>query len=373
MKMAVFAWLVFCSLPLQSFAQQGSPNTANIVAPKGDSQGGKSGQAGITSGSPANSVVHENSSPEPDAGHPQTSQDNERKETAARTELESELTEVAKSVNAQLHAKTPSKSSTDTLLDFLSKLAGLIVTLLGAFVTFKGLKKVPVVKDNQGIVVVGLGVVVLAVLFYFLSGLVTSVLYVLVAILVLLIALLLAGAHVLKFIDDEYPDVKDSIIAFFDGSSQQKSGRKLSRDIIRQLEQWLATVVFLQQINAETRLVLVGSFVGGYDVSVFEIHPDQNTFAHWKNLEDRMIVPITAALTVVKSEDKSSAEVVNIQPGLVVVRKSDGIEYVAFDHDGFKRVGIALVQRQIEKQKEILEKQIGLHNDLKVYNSQSLD
>lgn len=78
-----------------------------------------------------------------------------------------------------------------------------------------------------------------------------------------------------------------------------------------------------------------------------------------------------ASVTLHEGED-SEAEVVNIQPGLVVTRVQSAIKYERFDHDGFKMLGISLLNKQSERLKTILEQQTALNNDLKLYNSQSI-
>jgi len=66
------------------------------------------------------------------------------------------------------------------------------------------------------------------------------------------------------------------------------------------------------------------------------------------------------------------AELVNIQPGLVVIKVGDKFKYAAFDNKGFQLMAASLLQKQQERTKKILEQQIELRNNLNVFNSQSV-
>jgi len=305
------------------------------------------------------------------AAPPPASVNGQQPNPSVHADLERELTKLAAKVNVLLEPKKEDTKLAETFMDFLSKLVTLAATILGCFVSYKGLKKIPVVKDNSEIVILSLSAVVLLVLFYLLSGLVTSVLYVLIAIIILSIALVLAAAHLLKFIDDKYPEVKDSIIAHFEGTKTDASVRRMARDNVRRMEDWLSSLVFIQQIKGEKQLELAGSFVEGFDRSLFQIHPDKGIAAHWKNLDDRMLVPVMASVTIYL-KDELRGEVVNIQPGMVVITVSGEVQYKRFSNEGFTLMGESLLNMQHEQLKKLLEQQTALNNDLKLYGSQSI-
>ena len=210
--------------------------------------------------------------------------------------LEKELTKLVSSLNGYVTLKSkPTKRDIKTdIMDFLTKLVALIGAILGCFVTYKGLKKVPVINNDKEILATLMGVVALAVIFYFLSGLVTSAVYIIIALIILAIALVLAAAHFLKFIDDKYPDIKDSIIEYFTASSMHRNIRKTVRNNVRLMEDWLSNIVFVQIIGGETELQLDGSVVEGYDRSKFTVEPYEKIASHWRNIDDRMLVPIKA-------------------------------------------------------------------------------
>jgi hypothetical protein len=270
-----------------------------------------------------------------------------------------------------VESKSQSQRLSKTILDFLSKLVALIATILGCFVSYKAITHVSFFKEHKGIIRTILSVVVFCVLFYLLSGLVTSVLYIVIAIIILLICLVLAAAHVISFIDEKYPEVKEEIIAYFTGK-KEKPIRKVVRENISNMESWLSNLVFIQMLGGEVKLELVGSFVEGYDFSFFEIEPDEKIDSHWKNIDDRILIPVKASLKVKNTENNETAEVINVQAGLVVIKKDESIEYKKFDYKGYQILGASLVQEQAAKQKELIEEQKKWLNELKVFNSQSL-
>ena len=68
-----------------------------------------------------------------------------------------------------------------------------------------------------------------------------------------MIALVLAAAHLIKFIDEKYPDVKDSIIDYFSESSTEASLRRTTRNNVRHMRAWLSSLSFVQQLSGEPR------------------------------------------------------------------------------------------------------------------------
>jgi len=333
--------------PIGVPAAKQAPATAS--APKQDI----ASQTNPLAGSPAQSIANQPLQPE----------------VSAQIELEKELTKLATKLNSSLEPKKDDKITLNIFVDFLTKLVTLVATILGCFVTYKGLIKIPAVRSNSEILIFGLGAVVVLVLFYLLSGLVTSVLYVLVAILILLIALVLAAAHFIKFIDEKYPDVKDSIIAHFTESSADASLKRNARNNLRMIRDWLSSLSFTQQIHGEPQLELIGAFAEGYKRSVFTLSPNDVVAPFWKNVDDRLLVPVMISVTFY-DEDNNVAELVNIQPGLVVVREGDSFKYVRFDNSGFRLLGVSLMEKHQEWIKGLLEKQNELSSALSLLNSQ---
>jgi hypothetical protein len=337
------------------------------ASPQSD-QAGQSGKPLLTSGVPDTPDTAQARINEPPPAQESIPPD---ASVTGNAELERELVNLAATLNARLR-QPEKKSLSESFLDFLAKLAALIATIIGCIVSYKGLKKVPAFNDNKEVIALILGTIVLAVVFYCLSGLVTSVLYVLIAILVLLIALTLGVAHLLKFIDEKYPDAKDGIISFFSGSPEGKSVRRLARENISAMQSWLENIVFFQKLTGKMSLELAGSFVAGYDMSHFEIQPDDSLVPHWKNVDGRMLVPVKVRLTVFNSEDKSIAEVVNVQTGVVVVRSQESLHFKEFDYNGQKLVLASFVQSGAEYQKMLAENMLKLNADLQMFNSQSI-
>lgn len=258
--------------------------------------------------------------------------------------LEQPLLELTDALTKFVKKQSEPENVATTILDFLIKLVALIAAIVGCYISYKGIKKIPWFKEHQDILVTILTVILLIVSSYLLSGLVTSVLYVLIAILILLIALLVAGAHLMEFIDAKYPDVRDDIVARFSESSTSKSADKLVRGNVRNIFDWLSNIVFVQGVNGNTQLKLTGSFVDGFDTSIFEIEADDRVLSHWENFSDRMLIPVKVNLRLVDSRNGQEAQLVNIQIGLVVVRLNNELQFKKFSNEGFQQLGDALVE-----------------------------
>ena len=285
--------------------------------------------------------------------------------------LEQPIVDLAKALTKLAEKRAEPEKITTTIFGLLGKLGALVGTLIAAYGSYKASKKIPWFKENREFVATVVTSVSVVVLFYLLSGIITSVLYVVIAVLVLLIALALAGAHLLQFIDEKYPDVRDSILHSFAESTTSKSTRKLVRDNTRNVCDWLSNIVLVQSLNGDYELVLIGSFVEGFDASTFQLHPAERTTAHWQIIDDRMLVPVGTTLRLKNAVNGNEAEVVNIQMGMVVVRVGEGLCFQRFDADGFKILGAALLQHQAGKMKAILERQKEIAANSTLFNSQS--
>jgi hypothetical protein len=265
------------------------------------------------------------------AASPATSQATQS-ESSTRIALETALTKLVEKLNGE--EKKAEKSLAEAILEFLGKLAALVATILGCFVTYKGLRKIPVVRDNSGILILGCGAVVVLGLFYLLSGLVSPVLYAVVAILILLIALVLAAAHLMKFIDEKYPDVKDAILSNFTEGTPGESFRRAGRNRLRALHEWLSCLSWCQKEWREPELELNGTLAEGFVRSVFKLLPNDAAAPSWRNLDDQLLMPIMTRVTFL-GENNKAAELVNIQAGLVVIKEGDNVRFARFDNEGY--------------------------------------
>lgn len=288
------------------------------------------------------------------------------------TKLEEPLIGLTQALTKFVKKKSDPEDVPTKVLDFLSKLWILIATILGCYISYKGISKVPWFKQHQELIVTVITATFLLVLFYLLSSLVTSVLYVIIAILILLISLLLAAAHLIKFIDEKYPDVRDRILAHFSESSDGKSAQKLVRKNVRSMYDWLSSIVFMQRVNGDIQLKLNGSFVEGFDTSIFEIEADDRVLSHWEIIGDKMLIPVKVNLRLIDSSTGVEAQVVNIQLGLVVVRLDNQLQFKKFSNDGFQLLGAELLQAYAKNIKKLIENQQKLASNAELFNSQSL-
>jgi uncharacterized membrane protein len=285
--------------------------------------------------------------------------------------LEEPLIGLTRALTKFVEEKSEPENASTKVVDFLTKLGVLVATIIGCYVSYAGIRKIPWFAEHREFVVTAFTAIFLLVLFYLLSGLVTSVLYVLVAILILLISLFLAAAHLLKFIDEKYPDVRDNILAHFSESSSSRSAQKLVRDNVRNMFEWLSNIVFMQRVNGDTLLTLVGSFVDGFDTSIFEIEADDRVLSHWEIINDKMLIPVKMNLRVIDSSTGTDAQIVNIQLGLVVVKMNNKLQFKKFSNAGFQVLGAALIQLQATKMKEVLESQKQFSANATIFNSQT--
>jgi len=285
--------------------------------------------------------------------------------------FEEPLIKLTQALTKFVEKKSEPENAPTKVVDFLSKLGVLITTILGGYISYVGFRKIPWFKEYQALIATVLTAISLLVLFYLLSGLVTSAVYVLVAIIILLIALVLAIAHLVKFIDEKYPDVRDNILAHFSQSSTSRSAQTLVRDNVRNMFDWLSNIVFVQRVNGDVKLTLDGSFVDGFDTSVFEIEADDRVLSHWEIVNDSMLIPVKINLCVIDSTTGTEAQVVNIQLGLVVVRLDNELQFKAFSNDGFQLLGAALLEQQADKMRQLLENQQRLAANTTLFNSQS--
>jgi len=281
-------------------------------------------------------------------------------------DLESELIILTKAITKSVEKD---KESFD-LLDFLTKLAGLIATLVGLYVTYKGLMQLSFFEKYKKEISFIISISVVLIIFYLLSNVLTSVLYIIIAILVLLISLVIASAFLIKFIDESYPEIKENIIEFFTNKSINYSLQKSSRKNIQLLESWLLNLILAQKAHGTVILELEGSFVGGYNKTSFELIADENIEPSWKNINNTMLIPIKLIVTVTNTETNESGTILNIQNGMIVINDNDNVIFKKLNIDGYQILGKSLSIFFANKMKNIIEEQIKWGHNLELYKSQ---
>jgi hypothetical protein len=133
----------------------------------------------------------------------------------------------------------------------------------------------------------------------------------------------------------------------------------------------LATLLFVQSLSGESENVLAGSFVDGFDASVFKLVPSDRLVAQWTNVDDRMLIPIATKLLLRDGVNSTEAEVVNIQVGFVVVRIGEAMSFRKFNLPGWQTLFASLLDLQQRKVQAINEAQQKMAADLALYNGQS--
>ena len=286
--------------------------------------------------------------------------------------IQNEVVATLSELRSFLKSKHESPPLYEKLLTLLGSIATIIATLLGAYISYIGLSQIPFFEKNKGLIAGILGSIVFLVGLYVISGVIVSVVYVFVAILVLILAIIVFGAQLISVIDEKYPEVKTKILNSVVGSGHETPLKSLSRKNIDSLESWLSNMVFIQQIGGDTTLELVGSLVEGFTATRFTVSPDAKISSHWKNVDDRMLVPVAAKLEVFNTETERSAEVLNFQTGLVVIREGDETKFERFNVEGFSILGTALMQLNIKKHKKLIEEQEKLRASFNLNESLSI-
>jgi hypothetical protein len=290
------------------------------------------------------------------------------------------------------------------ILDFVSKLALLIGTILSCLGAYKALTTRPFFNKHREAIILISALLIFSALFYLLSGLVVSIVYIALAIIIVLSVLLLSSVYLLNFIDEKYPESKINLIDYFAEVVEGKSIKKLAKRNLSLIEDWLNSVILHQQIYNEPKLELSGSFVKGYNKTIFEIMPDESVVSHWKKIDNKMLIPIQVRITVVNTPDKPSAEavvntpdkpsaeavvntpdkpsaetvvntpyenlaeIVNIQYGVVVVGEHKEWVFKGIDYKGFQDIGAEFLKTNKEKLKETNKEHEKINNQLEALN-----
>ncbi|MEW8626589.1 MAG: YrzE family protein [Candidatus Thiodiazotropha sp.] len=286
--------------------------------------------------------------------------------------LQKEVAATLSELRSFLKSKQESPPLHEKLLTLLGSLATVIATLLGSYISYIGLKQIPFFEKNKGLIAGILGSIAFLVGLYVISGVIISVVYVFIAILVLILAIIVFGAQLISVIDEKYPEIKTKILNSVVGGGEETPLKSLSRKNIDSLESWLSHIVFIQQLGGDTTLELTGSLVEGFTATKFTVSPDAKISAHWKSIDDRMLVPVAAKLEVFNIETERSAEVLNFQTGLVVIKENDETKFERFNVEGFSILGAALMQLNIEKQKKLIEEQEKLRASFNLNESLSI-
>jgi hypothetical protein len=286
--------------------------------------------------------------------------------------LQQPIVDLTKSLTRLADKKAEPEEVTTTLGELLKKLGELIGAIVGAWAAYKAGKEVPWLKEHRELIALVGTSVSLVVLFYVLSSVVTNVLVVVCALLVLLIALLVAAAHLLSFIDSKYPDARDAVLDWFADSSASKSTQKFARDNLRNLRDWLESVLSVMRLSSESTLTLSGALCEGFEVSEFTLVPNERIVSHWELMNDRMVIPVGVALRVRNSETNLEGEILNIQMGLLVVRIDEELHFKAFSMDGFHGLGVSFMKHYAERIGQIAKTQKSIAAEAEIFKAQSL-
>ncbi|MCG7537335.1 hypothetical protein [Pseudoalteromonas sp. OOF1S-7] len=286
--------------------------------------------------------------------------------------IEKEVAATLAELRSFLKSKQESPPLQEKLLKLLTGIATVIGSILASYISYVGLTQIPFFEKNKGFIAGIFGTIAFLVGLYVISGIIVSVIYVFIAVLVLLLAILVFGAQLIGVIDEKYPEIKAKILNSITGSGKDTPLKALTRKNVGSLESWLSNIVFVQQISGEPELELIGSFVEGYTSTRFTVNPDAKISAHWKNVDDRMLVPIAAKLEIYNAENGQEAEVLNFQTGLVVVREGERTKFEKFNVEGYSILNASLVQWNLEKYKKIIEEQERLRASFNLSETQSI-
>lgn len=287
-------------------------------------------------------------------------------ESVISKQLDDGLVELVKSLSNMVESKKTPGFSWTSVGDFVLKFLGIMASIFGPYVAYLGLTQVPFFEKHKSTIASIATISGIVLCIYIFSSIVTSLLYALVAFIILITALVVACAFIIKFIDDSYPEVKESIIAAFSPSNHQTNLKSLSRKNCQAIGAWLDSFVSSQQLTGQFKLKLNGSIVKGFDNSNFELVPHQNISPHWAVIDKEVLVPINIKLTVSDSKSGEEAVVININNGLVAVQSGEKLIYKQFNFDGVSEMVKSMLHIEQEKIKKILEEQATLNSDLQV-------
>ncbi|XQF93455.1 hypothetical protein ACOBV9_06080 [Pseudoalteromonas espejiana] len=286
--------------------------------------------------------------------------------------IEKEIAATLAELRSFLKSKQESPPLQDKLMKLLTGIATLIGSILASYISYVGLTQIPFFEKNKGVIAGIFGTIAFLIGLYVISGIIVSVIYVFIAILILLLAILVFGAQLIGVIDEKYPEVKAKILNSFTGSGKDTPLKSLTRKNVDSLDSWLSNIVFMQQISGEPVLELAGSFVDGYTYTRFTVNPDAKIAAHWKNVDDRMLIPIAAKLEIFCQENSQEVEVLNFQSGLVVVKEGEATKFEKFNVEGYSILSASLMRWNLEKHKKLIEEQERLRASFNLNETQSI-
>ena len=161
-------------------------------------------------------------------------------------------------------------------------------------------------------------------------------LYVAIAVAFLLLGFAATASYVLATIAQHMPGARERIERWLMGTEAAPLQKQNERKI-RETQECLAEIVFSQQAFGESSVELDGSFVEGYDSSVFELIPGETAAPQWTTPDFQVLSPRGLRVTVKsKSPDREPRTIASIQLGLVVLQTSEGHEFAKFSGTGFQ-------------------------------------
>lgn len=272
-------------------------------------------------------------------------------------ELNKELVSLTKSLSGLVERKEKGGFSWEGALDFFSKLVAIFVSIVGPYLTYLGLIQAsPLERHKETIAKLAVIIGVVSCVYVF-SGIVTSVLYAIIAFIVLLISLVVAFAFIIKFIDESLPEVKESLLSKFTQNGRDLKPRQLAKKCAISVANVLNTIADYQQIHGVPKLHFDNSFVEGFDKTILELLPHSSVTSHWTTIDNEVVVPVNINATVTDSSTGKAVKVININAGLVVVEDGKSLDYRKFDRDGLTEVANEMVKIQYQHITQMMNEQ----------------
>ena len=288
--------------------------------------------------------------------------------------LEKEIISLISEAKEYVKQQNQPKNNWTKILDFLKQIFALISTILTLIIGYYGLRKTSFFEKNKGLLMSILTFIFCVALVYIFNEILFTVVFAFLSVGVLVFVFFGVLLGYLKYFDDD-KRVKETILSYINfiplGNSKNSETQveQFSTDFIESLLSYLNTIKLHQLHNKEFEMVLPGSLIADSDFTIFKLIPTEKNYPHWKNIDNKLLLPIYIDVLFVKKSDVKQDIVIyklkNIQYGLVVVENSvSNLEYKAFDTTKWKDMATSFHVKLQDKMNDIWKDWENANNEI---------
>lgn len=304
---------------------------------------------------------------------------------ADSTTLETTIVNFLDQATDYIKGKNKPKSFWSKLYDFLKNFIALLISIVTLIAGYLGLRKTNLFekyKPQIYFIFIILLAVIISSLFV---NIISSILLLIITIVFSIVILAYILLQYFKFFDNDTVNLKQRILDYFEIEPYETDDSKIKLEkledyhiqFIYSFKSSLEAITQHMLLNKEYTLVIPHSFVEGYEFTRIELVPNELAYPHWRNLNDRLLLPENLIMQFVKEIDDGQEKekkfsfitLKNFQTGIAITSSIDNeLEFHKLDDDAIIKISHFIYYKSQEELNKSLKKFDEIFSNFKLYN-----